>query len=63
MHWFWRAVIAVAAGGVWVFFGVPAVHRMYSPGLGRLGWWVIGLAPYIGVAFVCLTVYGLLTRR
>ena len=66
MHWFWRAVIAVGAGVLWwaahsavMFYCV----RMYGPITYTSLFITIKIIYQLGLPCICLTVYGLLTRR
>jgi hypothetical protein len=64
MNWFWRAVIALAAGGVWLSFVFPFMSFVVIPTIRNTVWFVlIQVALALILQIIAVAVYGLLTHR
>ena len=67
MHWFWRATIAILAGVLWmVAYGISMEYffvRIYHPITHSSVFITASIIYQLGLACICIIVYGLLTRR
>ena len=67
MHWFWRAAIAILAALLWWavhhFIIVLFFVRMFNPSTHIYVFITANIIYQIVLACICITVYGLLTRR